>query len=82
MNPIAVRFLVELRRARLLAVLAGLAWLLGVNPPAAVRILLAVVVAVALLLDALADAAAEPPPTGMQGTRGQSRGATKAKEVA
>jgi hypothetical protein len=59
MNPVVLRFLLELRRARLLAVLAGLAWLLGVNPPAAVRILLAVVVAVALLLDALADAATD-----------------------
>ncbi|WP_327291469.1 hypothetical protein [Streptomyces sp. NBC_01198] len=59
MSPLVLRFLTEVRRARLLAVLAGLAWLLGVNPPAAVRILLTVVVAVALVLDALADAATD-----------------------
>jgi hypothetical protein len=58
-NPIVLRLLVALHRARLLAVLAGLAWLLGVTPPPAVRVLLADVEAVALLLDPLADAATD-----------------------
>jgi hypothetical protein len=56
-SPLALRFLTAVRRARLLAVLAGLAWLLGVTPSAGVRILLTVMVAVALGLDAMADAA-------------------------
>jgi hypothetical protein len=55
-NLIVLRLLVALHRARLLAGLAGLAGLLGVSPPTAVRVLLAVIVVVALLLDALADA--------------------------
>lgn len=73
MNPIVLRILTEVRRARLLAVLAGLAWLLGVNPPAAVRILLAVVVAVALVLDALADAATDTTTTLPTGPAGGDR---------
>lgn len=43
------------RRLRLLAVFAGLAWLLGITPATPVRLLLALAVAVALTVDALAD---------------------------
>ncbi|WP_225846969.1 hypothetical protein [Streptomyces sp. HPF1205] len=52
--------LLAVRRIRLLAVLGGLAWVLGVTPPAPVRILLVLVVGVALALDSLADAGLRP----------------------
>lgn len=66
--------LLALRRVRLLAVLAGMAWLLGITPPAGVRLLLAVVVALALALDALSDAGLRPGPVRLTGwSRGEDR---------
>ncbi|WNI15722.1 hypothetical protein [Actinacidiphila sp. ITFR-21] len=50
MNAPASPLLLAARRLRLLAVLAGLAWLMGVHPGVPVRLL-----ALALVLDALAD---------------------------
>lgn len=44
------------RRARLFAVLGGLAWLLGMTPPAPVRLLVVVLVVIGGVLDALSDA--------------------------
>lgn len=46
-----------IRRVRLLALLAGVAWLLGIYPPTVIRLILVVAVAVALVLDVLADRA-------------------------
>ncbi|WNI16224.1 hypothetical protein [Actinacidiphila sp. ITFR-21] len=59
--------LLAARRARLLAVLAGLAWLLGIHPPAVVRLLLVAVFGVALVLDLLADAGLRPGPVRLTG---------------
>jgi len=43
------------QRARLLAMLAGLAWLLGLMPSAPVRLLVVGLVAVTTVLDALCE---------------------------
>jgi hypothetical protein len=59
--------LLALRRLRLLAVLAGLAWTLGITPPAPVRLLLLSVVAVGLVLDQLSDAGLRPGPVRLTG---------------
>lgn len=59
--------LLAARRARLLAVLAGLAWLLGIHPPAVVRLLLVAVFALALALDLAADAGMKPGPVRLTG---------------
>jgi hypothetical protein len=59
--------LVAARRVRLLAVFAGLAWLLGAVPPAPVRVVLACVVGAALVLDALADTGMRPGPVRLTG---------------
>ena len=53
MNPTTALIV---RRARLLAVLAGLAWTLGLTPAPAVRLLVVGLVAVGTVLDALSDA--------------------------
>lgn len=53
MNPTTALIV---RRARLLAVLAGLAWVLGLTPAPAVRLLVVGLVAVGTVLDALSDA--------------------------
>lgn len=49
--------LLLIRRVRLLALLAGVAWLLGIYPPTVVRVILVVAVGIALVLDVLADRA-------------------------
>lgn len=59
--------LTALRRVRLLAVLAGMAWLLGITPTAPVRLLLLALVAVGLVLDALSDAGLRPGPVRLTG---------------
>jgi hypothetical protein len=59
--------LLAVRRVRLLAVLAGLAWLLGISPPALARLALVAVFAVALVLDMLADAGIRPGPVRLTG---------------
>lgn len=59
--------LLAARRARLLAVLAGLAWLLGIHPPALLRLVLVLVFGLALLLDLLADAGMRPGPVRLTG---------------
>jgi hypothetical protein len=56
-----------LRRVRLLALLAALAWLAGIYPPLLVRLVLVVAVAVALVLDVLADRGAGPGPVRITG---------------
>lgn len=56
-----------LRRVRLLACLAGLAWLAGIHPPVLVRLFLVAAVAVALVLDVLADRATIPGPVQLTG---------------
>lgn len=48
------------QRARLLAVLAGLAWVLGIVPAAPVRLLTVALVVVGTVLDALSDPALPP----------------------
>jgi hypothetical protein len=48
-------FLLAARRLRLLAVLAGLAWLLGLHPSMPLRLLV-----VAVVLDAFADTGTRP----------------------
>ena len=59
--------LLAARRARLLAILAGLSWLLGIHPPLLVRLLLVAVFAVGLLLDLYADAGTRPGPVRLTG---------------
>lgn len=59
--------LLAVRRLRLLAVLAGLAWLLGIHPPAVMRLLLVAVFALALVVDMLADAGMRPGPVRLTG---------------
>lgn len=59
--------LLAVRRVRLLAVLAGLAWLLGIHPPAIVRLLLVAVFGLALVVDMLADAGTRPGPVRLTG---------------
>jgi len=54
-------------RARLLAIVAGLSWLLGIHPPAVVRLLLVGVFGVGLVLDLLADAGMRPGPVRLTG---------------
>lgn len=59
--------LLAARRARLLAMLAGLSWLLGIYPPVLVRLLLVAAFGVGLLLDLLADAGTAPGPVRLTG---------------
>ncbi|MCD0485417.1 hypothetical protein LO771_24280 [Streptacidiphilus sp. ASG 303] len=64
-----------LARLRLLAVLAGLAWLLGITPAVPVRLLLLVMGAMVLAVDVLSDAARPTGPARAPGrdTRGGAR---------
>lgn len=59
--------LLAVRRMRLLTVLAGLAWLLGIHPPVLVRLLLVGVFGAAVVLDLLADAGMVPGPVRLTG---------------
>lgn len=59
--------LLAARRMRLLAILAGLAWLMGIHPSLWVRMLLVASVAVTLIVDALADAGLHPGPVRLTG---------------
>lgn len=59
--------LLAVRRVRLLAILAGMAWLLGIHPPAVARLLLVAVFGVALVVDLLADAGLRPGPVRLTG---------------
>ncbi|MBM9505306.1 hypothetical protein [Actinacidiphila acididurans] len=59
--------LLAARRVRLLAILAGWAWLLGIHPPVIVRLVLVGVFAVALVLDLAADAGMRPGPVQLTG---------------
>ena len=52
------------QRVRLLAMLAGLAWLLGVMPSVPVRLLAVILMVTASVLDALSDRAPTLPPRG------------------
>lgn len=51
------------QRVRLLAMLAGLAWLLGVMPSVPVRLLAVILMVTASVLDALSDQASITAPT-------------------
>ncbi|MFJ6212222.1 hypothetical protein ACIQGZ_02630 [Streptomyces sp. NPDC092296] len=64
---------VAVRRVRLLAVLAGLAWLLGLTPAVPVRLLLVAVVGVGLALDAVSEAGNASAPARVTG-RGRPGG--------
>ncbi len=59
--------LLAARRARLLAILAGLSWLLGIYPPLLVRLLLVAAFGAGLVLDLLADAGTVPGPVRLTG---------------
>ncbi|MBV9024247.1 MAG: hypothetical protein JO362_10750 [Streptomycetaceae bacterium] len=59
------------QRARLLAVLAGLAWLLGLMPSAPVRLLVVALVVVGTVLDAVSDAVSPPAAVRVTTLRGR-----------
>jgi hypothetical protein len=59
------------QRVRLLAMLAGLAWLLGVMPSAPVRLLAIVLVVIASALDTVSDRASIAVPVTMPKGRGR-----------
>ncbi len=61
------------RRARLLAVLAGLAWLLGLTPSAPVRLLVVGLVVTGTVLDSLSDAGLSPNVVRITTARGRDR---------
>ena len=60
-----------IQRVRLLAMLAGLAWLLGVMPSVPIRLLAIVLVIIASALDTVSDRASITTPVTMP--RGQRR---------
>jgi hypothetical protein len=59
------------QRARLLAVLAGLAWLLGLMPSAPVRLLVVALVTVGNVLDVVSDAVLPPAAVRVTTVRGR-----------
>lgn len=61
------------QRARLLAVVAGLAWLLGLTPTVPVRLLVVALVVTGTVLDTLTDHQLPPAAIRVTGLRGRRR---------